>query len=59
MVSIVTKKIIEPVKEAVSAVTKKIIKAAAPVTKNYWPILAIATILVIGIGFWVGKRRKA
>jgi len=56
---IIAERVITPIKKAITTATKKIAKAAAPVTKAYWPVIAIATLLVIGIGIWVERRRHA
>ncbi len=54
---VIAERIITPIKKAVTTTTKKIAEIAAPVTQAYWPIIAIATLLVIGMGVWVGRRK--
>ncbi len=49
--------IIQPATKTVSAAVKKVIKYAAPVTSRYWPIIALASLLVVGMGVWVRRRR--
>jgi len=49
--------IIQPATKTVSAAVKKVIKYAAPVTKRFWPIIVLASLLVVGMGIWVRRRR--
>jgi len=58
--SFITKaiEIISPATKVISETAKKVIKYAAPVTKKYWPILALASLLVVGISVWTVRRRR-